>query len=91
MRTGVDVIVQPALRSGRWFARPDILRRVDQPSAQGAWSYEVVDTKLAKETRGSTILQLSLYSDLLSQVQGTTPRLFYVVTRIRLHRFRRFV
>src|SRR6186713_3108910 len=27
MRRGVDVIVQPALRNGRWFGRPDMLRR----------------------------------------------------------------
>jgi len=66
MRTGADVILQPALRNGRWFGRPDLLRRNDMPSALGAWSYEVADTKLAKETRGGTILQLGLYSELLA-------------------------
>ena len=50
------------------------------PSALGAWSYEVVDTKLAKETRGGTILQLGLYSELLGDVQGRTPERFHVVT-----------
>src|SRR5207248_9379035 len=52
MRAGVDVIVQAALRDGRWFGRPDVLRRVSRPSSLGACSYEVLDTKLAKETRG---------------------------------------
>jgi hypothetical protein len=52
IRTGADVILQPALRNGRWFGRPDVLRRNREHSALGAWSYEVVDTKLAKETRG---------------------------------------
>lgn len=61
MRAGADVIVQAALQDGRWFGRPDVLRRVAAPSALGAWSYEVFDTKLAKETRGGTVLQLSLY------------------------------
>src|SRR6478735_5431220 len=28
MRAGADVIVQGALRDGRWFGRPDVLRRV---------------------------------------------------------------
>jgi len=28
MRSGADVILQPALRVGKWFGRPDILRRV---------------------------------------------------------------
>ncbi len=80
MRAGVDVIIQPALRDGRWFGRPDLLRRVETPSAFGSWSYEVVDTKLAKETRGGTILQLALYSDLLRMIQTTTPEHFHVVT-----------
>jgi predicted RecB family nuclease len=80
MRSGVDVIVQPALRNGRWFGRPDVLRRFDQRSTLGEWSYQVVDTKLAKETRGGTILQLSLYSELLGLIQGTIPEHFEVVT-----------
>ncbi len=80
MRKGVDVIVQPALRDGRWFGRPDVLRRIELQSALGAWSYQVVDTKLAKDTRGGTILQLALYSELLGIVQGTLPELFHVVT-----------
>ena len=41
------------------------MRRVETPSALGPWSYEVIDTKLARETKGNTVLQLSLYSDLL--------------------------
>src|SRR5437660_5639491 len=48
MRAGAEVILQPALRHGGWFGRPDVLRRVDTPSSLGAWSYPVVDTKLAK-------------------------------------------
>ncbi len=80
LRRGVAVIVQPALRDGRWFGRPDVLRRVETPSRLGAWSYEVVDTKLARETRGGTVLQLGLYSELLSTVQGRLPEAFHVVT-----------
>ena len=80
IRAGVEVILQPALRNGRWFGRPDVLRRNGMPSALGAWSYEVIDTKLAKETRGGTILQLGLYSELLGFVQGRTPERFHVVT-----------
>jgi hypothetical protein len=38
--------------------------RVDAPSALGGWSYQVADTKLARETRAGTILQLGLYSEL---------------------------
>lgn len=80
MRSGLDVILQPALRDGKWFGRPDILRRVKGSSKFGPWSYEVFDTKLAKETRGGTVLRLALYSDLLGAIQGTPPEYFYVVT-----------
>jgi predicted RecB family nuclease len=80
MREGADVILQGALRDGRWFGRPDVLRRMESPSALGAWSYEVADTKLAKETSGGTILQLSLYSGLLEIGQAAVPEYFSVVT-----------
>ncbi len=91
MRCGTQVILQPALRNGRWFGRPDILRRVETPSNFGLWSYEVWDTKLAKETRGGTVLQLGLYSELLGALQGTLPEYFSVVTPDRdepIHRYR---
>ena len=80
MVAGVDVIVQAALRGGRWFGRPDVLRRVEMPSVFGAWSYEVADTKLAKDTRAGTILQLALYSELIGAIQKMHPEFFHVVT-----------
>ena len=80
MRSGVDVIVQGSLADGRWFGKTDVLQRVDKPSALGAWSYEVTDTKLARETRAGTILQLGLYSEMLGTAQGAAPEYFHVVT-----------
>jgi uncharacterized protein len=80
MRSGAHVIVQGALLQGAWSGRTDILKRVEVPSALGAWSYEVIDTKLARETQGATVLQLSLYSDLLGTAQGRMPECMYVVT-----------
>src|SRR5215472_16643212 len=79
MERGAQVIAQGALGDEEWFGRPDVLRRVETPSKRWAWSYEVEDTKLAQETKAATILQLSLYSDLLAEIQGTTPGFFYVV------------
>src|SRR5689334_85309 len=79
MERGAKVIAQGALSDGEWFGRPDVLRRVEKPSERWKWSYEVADTKLAKETKATTILQLSLYSDLLKQVQGTLPEFLWVV------------
>ena len=81
MRDGADVIVQGGLSSGRWYGRPDVLLKVNRPSPGfGAWSYEAADTKLARETRGGTILQLGLYSEMLEAAQGVAPEHFHVVT-----------
>ena len=52
MKSGVGVIAQADLQNGRWRGRADILLKVAKPSRLGPWSYEVVDTKLASETRG---------------------------------------
>lgn len=60
MVRGDAVIVQAALQDGHWSGRADVLRRVEIPSGLGAWSYEVTDAKLARETKGNTVLQLSL-------------------------------
>lgn len=80
MRSGADVIVQGALGHNEWFGRPDVIQRVATPSALGEWSYEVGDTKLVRETRAGTILQLSLYSEMLAVAQGSAPEHFHVVT-----------
>jgi predicted RecB family nuclease len=71
MRTGAPIIAQGALQSGQWGGRADVLRRVEKPSELGAWSYEVIDTKLARETKGNTVLQICLYSALLAEVTFT--------------------
>ncbi len=79
MKRGTQVIVQGALSYQVWGGRSDILRRVEIPSAIGDWSYEAIDTKLARETRAGTVLQLCLYSDLLTEAQGMAPEYMYVV------------
>jgi predicted RecB family nuclease len=83
MRGGGEVIVQAALSNGTWHGRADVLKRVSKPSDLGDWSYEVVDTKLAQETKGGTVLQLCLYSDLVSSMQGVRPEYAYVVVPFR--------
>jgi len=83
MREGVGAIAQATLIGGRWRGRADVLLRRDRPSDLGPWSYEVVDTKLASETRGGTILQLCLYSDLLGDLEGSLPEQMFVVSPAR--------
>jgi predicted RecB family nuclease len=88
MRTGADVIVQAALGNDRWSGYADVLRNVSTPSLLGAWSYEAQDTKLARETRGGTILQLCVYSELVGEIQGHAPEHFHVVTPAAAREFR---
>ena len=79
MKDGADVIVQAKLQEGQWMGYTDILLKVPGKSTFGNWSYEVQDTKLAQNTRAATILQLCLYTDLLSKLLGCTPDTMHVV------------
>ena len=80
MQDGADVIVQATLAEGNCYGRADILRRVPVESTLGTWSYEVIDTKISRETRAGTILQLCLYSDIVREVQGRLPEHMHVVS-----------
>lgn len=79
MREGANVVYQATLLDAPWHGFADFLRRVETPSALGAWSYEAVDTKLARSAKPSHVLQLGLYSDMLARVQGTRPHAMHVV------------
>src|SRR5918994_3627325 len=77
--TGAEIIYQATLRSGHWHGRADFLKRVERRSELGAWSYEVLDAKLARETRAGTVLQLCLYSRLLAGIQDILPEYMHVI------------
>lgn len=77
--SGHPIIVRGAFRLNDWVGRTDILRRIETPSDLGAWSYEVIDAKRARETKGGTVLQLFLYAELVASVQGMMPAFSYVV------------
>ncbi|WP_338828329.1 TM0106 family RecB-like putative nuclease [Bradyrhizobium sp. 27S5] len=70
---GPDVLFQGAFFATPWGGWSDFLVRVERPSALGAFSYEVVDTKLKRKPDPKHILQLVLYSDLLAEIQGLEP------------------
>ena len=88
MKAGQPAISQALLAGDGWYGYADVLRRVERPSSLGPFSYEAIDTKLTRETRGSTILQLSFYSDLLGALQGVQPEFFHVVTPIASEKYR---
>lgn len=75
---GPDVVFQGAFLSGNWGGWSDFLERVERPSALGPFSYEVADTKLKRRPHPKHVLQLVLYSDLLTEVQGAAPEFAHV-------------
>ncbi|MFZ3323726.1 MAG: TM0106 family RecB-like putative nuclease [Usitatibacter sp.] len=88
MREGVEVIVQAPLANGKFFGIADVLLRCERPSNLGAYSYEPVDTKLARETRATTMLQLMAYCEMLDASQGIHPTYFHVVTPLKEETYR---
>ena len=80
MKSGVDVIYQARLGDETWSGIADFLVKVHTAGSLGDWSYEAIDTKLAKETKGGTVLQLCVYSFLLSKLQGVVPERMHVIT-----------
>ena len=79
MRRGASVIYQGALEIGSWQGWSDFVERVEQPSALGEWSYEVVDTKLKRRADPKHALQLSVYSRAVAEIQGVSPKQAHVV------------
>ena len=79
MATGAPVIYQGTFFDGTFLGRSDFLIRVERPCARWAWSYEVLDTKLAFETKPYFMIQLCHYSEHLERVQGTAPKQMHVL------------
>jgi len=83
MRAGSDSIYQAVFFDGQWAGYADLLQKVPTPSDLGDWSYEVVDTKLARSPKAHFILQLASYSEQLARVQGLKPAKMHVVLGTR--------
>src|ERR1700733_9257119 len=79
LHEGVDAVYQATFLDAPWGGRSDFLVRVNTPSVLGSWSYEVVETKLARSTKATAVVQLCFYSDLLARIQGAEPQWMHVV------------
>jgi uncharacterized protein len=79
LRSGADVVYQGVLTGDGWRGVADFLVRVETPSALGAWSYEALDTKLARHAKPAYVLQLCFYSERLAAVQGLAPEWIHVL------------
>lgn len=76
---GPDVIYQGAFLEGPWQGYSDFLLKVPQPSDLGSFSYEVADTKLSRSPKPKHLIQMGVYSDILTRAQGTAPERMHVV------------
>jgi predicted RecB family nuclease len=79
LRRGVSVIYQATFQDGPWHGRSDFLIRVPKVSSLGPWSYEPLETKMARSTRAGALIQLCFYADLLRTVQGVQPDWVHIV------------
>lgn len=78
MRQGAPAIFQAAFLQPPWSGFADFLIRVEEASALGDWSYEPVDTKLARSPKASHLVQLGLYAQMIAAIQGRAPRRVHV-------------
>ena len=79
MKSGHDVIYQATLLNDNFYGHPDFLMRVDTPSRLGPYSYEALDTKLARHPKAYFVIQIGFYSELLRLAQGHQPRMMHIV------------
>jgi predicted RecB family nuclease len=91
MATGAPIIYQATFFDGRFVGHADFLRRIESPSEDWPWSYEVLDTKLAVLPKPYFLVQLCSYSEHVERLQGSVPSYGYIVlgdgeeVRYRLH------
>lgn len=79
MEEGYDVIFQPWLVASPWRGRADFLLKVDLPSRFGNWSYVAADTKLAVNTKATSLLQLCFDSEVVGSLQENNPARMLIV------------
>ena len=73
MRNGCEVIYQACFVDRGWRGFADFVER--QPDG----TYEVIDTKLARHSKPSYVLQLCFYSEQVARIQGSMPQRMHVV------------
>ena len=73
MKSGAHVIYQAVFVDAPWRGEADFLMKCNTPSSLGDFNYEVLDTKLARTAEPKHIMQLCVYSELLTKLQGLRP------------------
>jgi uncharacterized protein len=80
MQAGADVVYQATFVGDGWRGVADFVERVATPSALGDWSYEAVDTKLARsDALPHHVVQLCFYTQAIDAIQGCEPGSMHVL------------
>jgi predicted RecB family nuclease len=77
IRAGAEVVYQAALEHDGWRGIADFVERLPDGS------YEVADTKLARSSKPTHLLQLAFYSEQVGRIQGRLPERMHVVLGTR--------
>ncbi len=78
LASGADIIYQAALHSGKWHGYADFLRRKEVAGADRP-VYEALDTKLSRTAAPAHIIQICVYTELLTAAQGFPPASMYLI------------
>lgn len=85
MKEGVERIYHGILMADDLVGEPDILeKRSDLSSDFGEYYYVAIDIKSAERLADAHKYQLTLYGELLAEVQGTRPREGYIMNKNRV-------
>ncbi|MFZ0160122.1 MAG: TM0106 family RecB-like putative nuclease, partial [Kineosporiaceae bacterium] len=90
MASGAQVIYQATFFDGRWRGHADFLLRRDDLPGRWGWGYDIADTKLARRLTVPAVLQMAVYAERLTALQGVPPRELVVVTGDGVERPYRF-
>jgi len=81
IKEGKEMISQALLmdEDGKFRGLADFLIKVNTDSDLGPWSYEVYDTKIARNPKSLHVLQITAYSEILKKIQRSTPKKMYLI------------
>ena len=76
MLNGASYIYQASLKNYEIKGSADVLKRIDEPSKLGNWSYIPIECKLSSKSKTTFVIQSCAYCDLLETYQGEKASYF---------------
>ena len=79
MDRGFEFIYHAYFVDKQFRGEADFLIKTDKPSKKWKYSYEVYDTKISRKIKPRHAQQITAYSYLLRNIQGTLPEKMYLI------------